>query len=66
MGSRSALVIRTGSDFLPKFSNCHLEFGKIAAVVVVVVAGIITTKALRDQLNIVHTPENVSGIGLTK
>ena len=29
LGSRSALVTRTGSDFLPRFSNCHLEFGKI-------------------------------------
>ena len=36
----------TGSDFLPGFSNGHLEFGKIA---VAVVAGNITTKALCDQ-----------------
>ena len=49
LGSRSALVTRTGSDILPRFSNCHLEFGKIAAVVVVVVAGIIRTRALHDQ-----------------
>ena len=57
LGSRSALVTRTGTDFLPRFSNCHLEFGKIAAVVVavaVVVAGIVRTRTLRDQLVINH------------
>ena len=36
----------TGSDFLPRFSNGHLQFGKIVAVAV---AKIITTKALHDQ-----------------
>ena len=61
LGSRSALVTRTGSDFLSRFSNCHLEFGKIAAVAAVVVvaavvivvaavvAGIIRTRTLCDQ-----------------
>ena len=46
------IYIYTGSDFLPRFSNCHLEFGKIAAaaVVAVVVAGIVRTRTLRDQL----------------
>ena len=71
LGSRSALVTRTGSDsYRLGFSTQVLKLssgwlGKIVVVAVAVaVAGIVRTKTLRDQFSISSIGANILCVGI--